>query len=886
VSYDGSHSVPRRTISHYELLDQLGSGGMGVVYKARDLTLDRFVALKILPAEFAVNGDRRARFIREAKAASALNHPGIVTVHEINTETDPPFIVLEYVDGKPLSEILHERRLKLSESLEIALEICEALRVAHAAGIVHRDLKPANIMVASSGRVKLLDFGLAKMVISRSAAAEDPTRTLEAATEEGSILGTASYMSPEQAQAAPVDRRSDIFSFGAVLYEMITGRRAFEGKNTISTIAAIVHQDPKPVRELAVECPVELERIVARCLKKDPARRFQGVEDLAVALTEVNEELRASPATSAGSSGKRSRGPLLWTAAVLAVIAAGAGVWFALRTRPIVPIVLTPLTSYPGSEQHPTFSPDGSQVAFSWDGEQQNNFDIYVVLASGGPPRRLTTDPAPDTAPAWSPDGRQIAFIRNPGPTGAVLLVSALGGAETKLADTSGTYACWTPDGKFIGMSRPFAPGRPAGISAVSIATGEERTVTSAPAGRSDDQCAVSPDGKQVVFARRGVYVASLEGNNERALTRDDVHVAGLAWTPDGAEVIASIAEPGSYRGRLVRLGVRNNAPPSVLEWAEDASDPSFARAPGKPPFRLVYQKSIIDPNLWVYDVTPDEAGPTPSRARVVAPSTRWEIDPQFSPDGRRLAFASDRSGHLSIYVTGADGSNAVELTGNLGCTAGSPRWSPDGSTLAFDCSQQDAAIYTVPSAGGPTRRRVADGTQPSWSGDGRWIYFGSRRSGRSEIWKVAANGGDPVPVTFQGGRETFESQDGKSLYYTKDKQPGLWMMPISGGNEAQLLASVETYRWARTEKGIYFADPNRLPVLNFSYVVTSSQACNVNFYDFKTRRSSIVLKLERGLVPDTGALSATPDGRKLVTVQFESAGSDLVLVDSFPGRK
>jgi serine/threonine protein kinase/Tol biopolymer transport system component len=880
--------VPRRTISHYELLEKLGSGGMGVVYKARDLTLDRFVALKVLPAEFAVNSDRRARFVREAKAASALNHPGIVTVHEVNTETDPPFIVLEYVEGKPLSEILHERRLKLPETLEIALEICEALRVAHAAGIVHRDLKPGNIMVASSGRVKLLDFGLAKMVIARAPAADDTTRSLETPTEEGTILGTASYMSPEQAQAAPVDRRSDIFSFGAVLYEMITGRRAFGGKNTISTIAAIVHQDPRPLRELAVECPAELERIVARCLKKDPARRFQGVEDLAVALTEAREELLASPGITAGASGKRSRRPLIWTAALLAVIAAGAAVWFALRSRPTAPIVLTPLTSYPGSEQHPTFSPDGTQVAFSWDGERQDNFDVYVVLASGGAPRRLTTDPAPDTAPAWSPDGRQIAFIRNAGPNGAVFLVSALGSAETKLADTSGTSVCWAPDGKFIGISRPAASGRPAGISAVSIATGEERFVTHPPPHESDDQCAVAPDGKQIAFARTGanaeaVYLSSLDRNNERALTQEENRITGLAWTPDSAEVIASLVQPGSWRARLVRLGVRNSARPSVLEWTEDATDPSFARVPGTQPFRFVFQKNIMDTNLWAYNLMPDEAGPVPSRREVVAPSTRWEVDPQFSPDGRRVAFASDRSGHLSIYLTGADGSNVVELTGSLGCTAGSPRWSPDGSMLAFDCRfQQGFGIYTVAAAGGPARRRAADGVLPSWSGDGNWIYFGSGRSGRLEIWKVAANGGDPAQVTFQGGREAFESQDRKSLFYTKDEQPGLWMMPTSGGNEALLLSSVETYWWARAEKGIYFADPNRRSVSNY---MATTQERNVNFYDFKTRRTSTVLKLERGL-PDTGSLTVTSDGRKLVTVQLENAGSDLVLVDSFPGRK
>jgi Tol biopolymer transport system component/predicted Ser/Thr protein kinase len=881
-------SVPRRTISHYELLDQLGSGGMGVVYKARDLTLDRFVALKILPAEFAVNGDRRARFIREAKAASALNHPGIVTVHEINTETDPPFIVLEYVDGKPLSEILRARRLKLPESLEIALEICEALRVAHAAGIVHRDLKPANIMVASSGRVKLLDFGLAKMVISRSAAAEDSTRTLEAATEEGSILGTASYMSPEQAQAASVDRRSDIFSFGAVLYEMITGRRAFEGKNTISTIAAIVHQDPRPVRELAVECPAELERIVARCLKKDPARRFQDADDLAVALAEVREELLSSAAPVVGVARKHLGRSALFAAASLFVIGATVAGWLALRPRPTAPIVLTPLTSYPGSEQHPTFSPDGTQVAFSWDGERQDNFDIYVVLASGGPPRRLTMAPSPDTAPAWSPDGRQIAFIRNPGPNGAVFLTSALGGGETKLGDTPGMSVCWTPDGKWVGKASPPSSSQGQAITLVSVVTGEQRAVTHARAHESDDQCAISPDGKQIAFSRdtsayEDVYLASLDRNDERALTVEQPDVAGLAWTPDGSEVIASLIRPGSWNSRLVRLSVRHSARPSPLDWAEDATNPSFSQNPSSPPFRLVYQKSITDSNLWVYDLARNEAALAGLRGRIVAPSTRREGTPQFSPDGEKVAFESDRSGHLSVYVAAADGANVLELTPNLGCTAGGPRWSRDGSMLAFDCYQKTKDIYTIPAAGGPARRLAADGAAPSWSGDGRWIYFASGRSGRAEVWKVAPNGGDAVQVTFAGGLEAFESLDGRSLYYTKEK-PGLWTMPLSGGSEAQLLSSVETYRWALTEKGIYFADPNRLPASN--YVVTSSQACNVNFYDFKTRRTSTVLRLERGLVSESGALTVTSDGRKLLAVQLDNAGSDLMLVDSFPGRK
>src|SRR5580765_4188598 len=278
-----------KTISHYRILEKLGEGGMGVVYKARDTHLDRLVALKVLPPEKVADPERKRRFVQEAKAASALNHPNIITIHDIASENDIDFIVMEYVQGKTLDQLIPRKGLRLNETLRFAVQMADALAKAHSAGIIHRDLKPTNVMVTDDGLVKVLDFGLAKLTeVSNSE--EASTRTLRHETDEGTIVGTVSYMSPEQAEGKKVDARSDIFSFGSVLYEMVTGRRAFHGDSKLSTLSAILKEDPNPVSSIVPDVPRDLEKIISRCLRKDAERRFQTMADLRVALEELKEE--------------------------------------------------------------------------------------------------------------------------------------------------------------------------------------------------------------------------------------------------------------------------------------------------------------------------------------------------------------------------------------------------------------------------------------------------------------------------------------------------------------------------------------------------------------------------------------------------------------------
>ena len=394
--------IPAKLL-HYDILAKIGEGGMGVVYKARDRHLDRFVAIKVLNPRWISDPDRRRRFAQEAKAASALNHPNIVTIHDISTDHDVDFIAMEYVEGHTLDHHIGRRGMSPSMALDCAIQTAGALAKAHAAGIVHRDLKPSNIMVTDGGVVKILDFGVAKLIaVDRAAAVADPAGVTHTMTErgqprtaEGRIVGTAAYMSPEQAAGQPVDARSDIFSFGTLLYEMTTGVRAFAGTSTVDTLAALLNSDPKPPSQLSKDVGRDLERIILRCLRKDPAKRFQATADLVVDL----EEIKAATEAAATVSGRpRSFQRTLVISGIVATVAgtglAAGAMWLSRTSRNrLPPPTIDRLTSYPGNETSASLSPDGGHVAFSWNGVNEDNLDIYIKPVGGEASLRLTTDP-------------------------------------------------------------------------------------------------------------------------------------------------------------------------------------------------------------------------------------------------------------------------------------------------------------------------------------------------------------------------------------------------------------------------------------------------------------------------------------------------------------
>jgi Tol biopolymer transport system component/tRNA A-37 threonylcarbamoyl transferase component Bud32 len=869
-------------LSHYDILAKIGGGGMGVVYKARDTHLDRFVAIKTLRAETVSDPARRSRFSREAKAASALNHPGIITIHDIASENGVDFIAMEYIEGKTLDQLIGRKGLSLKDTLNYAIQAADALAKAHEAGIVHRDLKPSNIMV-TDGRVKILDFGVAKLarlepgeyhIDSRTVTA---TATLENArlTKAGKIVGTAAYMSPEQAAGQKVDARSDVFSFGAVLYEMITGVRAFKGDTSVSTLAAVLNLDPKRPSHLVKDIPYNFERIILRCLRKDPARRIQFMADLVLELEEIRTESGTQIAAQAPAR-KRA----LWRAAPVAALALlTTGAWLVWpKTATLPPPTVIPLTTYPGDETSPTFSPDGNQVAFAWNGEKRDNWDIYITWL-GAERLQVTTDPARERAPAWSPDGSQIAFVREQGGQAAIYLTAPLPGSAKKLADLHPvsnadrlhTTLSWFPDGRRLVASELEPDGQTSGIFLIPLDPGDKRRLISNPVSAGTHYFpAVSPNGRMLSYGlcltpfSCDVYKVDLGADfvpkgQPQQLTHQGADLKGIAWAADGRSVIYGSSLGGVGLWRVPISGAR----PERLELASRATGyPAVARAGNK----LAYPAGSTNVDLWKFH-------PGRPPASVIS-STLPEFDAELSPDGNRVVFATDRSGRGNeIWVANADGTGANPLTKATGRAQGSPRWSPDSRRIAFDAQTADGHrdVFVIDVAGGRPQRLTlypSDQVRPSWSRDGKWIYFQSNRTGRAEIWRLPPTGGQAFQVTMEGGSNPMESFDGKTLYY--QKADVVLAKPLAGGPDTVVVSSVHGWDFFPVEGGMY-------------YVVRTNPRLHwfeLRFLNLTTGRSEVLNRFE-----SLGAqgLSVSPDRKTILYAGVAPSGAeDLMLIQNF----
>ncbi len=540
---------------------------------------------------------------------------------------------------------------------------------------------------------------------------------------------------------------------------------------------------------------------------------------------------------------------------------------------------MVPLTAYTGSELYPSFSPDGNQVAFAWNGDKQDNFDIYVKMVGAVTPLRLTTDPAPDDNPAWSPDGRQIAFVRQQADQAVIYLISPLGGPERKLTDfrlARHPSISWSPDGKWLAVAE-LEPQGVNGIFLIPVEQGEERRVTSNPV--SFDHCpAFSPDGRFVAYAScSGLYscdVHLLELGPDflpkappRRLTHQGVFILGIAWTADGQSLVYAASRDAGVNPYLWRVPISGTAKPERLELAgPQVRHPAISRV-GK---RLVYVHGGLDTDIWKFEA----GGP----ASNFISSTLRDDNPQFSPDGKRIAFASSRSGGGNeIWVCNQDGTNPVQLTNGLGRHQGTPRWSPDGRWIVFDSQGEDGHwdIYVIDAAGGQPRHMTqypSDEHGPSWSRDGKWIYFASNRSGKNEIWRIPAAGGEAVQVTDNGGYTAFESWDAKTLYctkYTGSMSSGpLFAKPLAGGPERQILDSVVSRAFFPVEGGIYHIAQ-----------ADKDGAYPLQFFDFATGRSRVLTRIEGQ--PNLG-LTVSPDRKTALFTVGKPINYDLMLIENF----
>src|SRR4030095_5142315 len=571
------------SIRHYRVMRAIGTGGMGEVYLAEDKRLGRKVAIKLLHSSVATQTNRLRRFEREARAASALNHPNLCTIYEVGEMEDgQPYIVMEYIEGMTLRQRMNHGQMLLPEVLDIATQVGSALTAAHQAGIVHRDVKPENITLRPDGIVKVLDFGLAKLTEQRRDTDSTMPTQIRTQTETGMIMGTVRYMSPEQARGYPVDARTDIWSLGVVIYEMTAGLVPFDGATNTDVVVSVLEREPAPLMDHLPQVPPELDRIVTKALRKNREQRYRTIKDLCLDLKNLARELKLKGTTPSATEFEgaqtikldritKDEGGLrgvLHTSPAHAnftshltgatkpyqrlVTLALVGVAFvtilmftfwspALRkflqnrrdntSTSAFPLRVVPFTSFLGREDHADFSPDGNEIAFVWGGEKSDNPDVYVKSLSGERPLRITSDPAIDILPAWSPNGQKIAFVRIAEGRFTVYTVPSLGnGAERKLLTLSAPTQkiSWSPDGKFIAVSDKDAGHESAAVFLFSPDTGEKHRLTSPPANIYGDFCPTfSPDGQSLAFIRAtsqitaDVYVMRAAGGEAKQLTTD-----------------------------------------------------------------------------------------------------------------------------------------------------------------------------------------------------------------------------------------------------------------------------------------------------------------------------------------------------------------------------
>ena len=771
---------PGTRIGPYEIIAPLAAGGMGEVYRARDTKLGRDVALKLLPPVFSTDSDRVARFEREARLLAALNHPHIGAIYGFENADNTPALVLELVEGDTLEDRLRLGPLPLPEALALAQQIADALDAAHRAGIIHRDLKPSNIKVRPDGAVKVLDFGLAKDLaaeVSGPDSSESPT--IVGATMVGVILGTAAYMSPEQARGKPIDKRTDIWAFGCVLFEMLTGSSAFGREAVTDTLAAVVRAEPE-WRSLPADIPDSIRRLLARCLQKDERRRLHDIADARIEL----EETMAAPPEPATVPTPRRWSRAVFAALLLGIVSLLVFLW-AVRHRSEKTAAkpspadtrITRLTDIPGLAESPAMSPDGKSVAFTAGvgGKRQ----VFVQLIAGGAPLQITRDAVDHESPRWSPDSSSILYFSpaTPGTVqGSIWEIPALGGAPRRVVNSVGGADVSRTDGR---------------LALFRLAKEGLQLVTAPPDGSRFDVVADfvpvtyylfprwSPDGRWIAFQRGDsirfdIFVAPATGGGPRQLTHDNDMINGFAWLPDSTGILYSSSRGGTMPYlptlNLWKVDLRDGSVRQVTSGETSYMSPDISSSGA-----VLVSRMKVQTDIWKFPV---EGRPADNvhRAIRVTRQTGEVLTPTASPDDKEVAFLSDSGGHANLWVVNTESGARRQITDERDpkVAIGVPVWSPDGNTIAFVSSRGNQGltfgVWLVDSDGSNLRNLVNPGLGPAWSPDGRWLYYSTRGGAAATVLKkVRVDGGPAVTVRTEPLRNVIGLY-GTTLYYTFER--------------------------------------------------------------------------------------------------------------------
>jgi Tol biopolymer transport system component/tRNA A-37 threonylcarbamoyl transferase component Bud32 len=852
---------------------------MGEVYRARDERLGREVAVKVLSPRLAREARTLRRFAREARAVGALNHPNVLDIHDVGEHEGTPYVVSELLEGQTLRELL-QARLTVHKAIEIGVQVARGLAAAHDKGVVHRDLKPANVFVARDGHVKILDFGLARLLGAREGGAADGD-TAPTVSDGEAAAGTIGYMAPEQVRGQPVDARADVFALGVVLYEMLAGAPPFRGESAVDTQSAVLHADPPPIAARRPGVPPVLEALVRRSLEKRPEERFQSARDLAFALESV--------LTGEGSSG-RSRPPVrpvrrtwrgwgrlaLGAGAVAALAAAALAGRALLPRRPAVadPSRLAPrqVTAEPGAEADPALAPDGSLVAYVVAGAK--GADLWLKDVRGGPELRLTDDAAADSLPAWFPDGSALAFVSTRDGREGIWKVHRLGGPPSPLLPDALDPAV-SPDARRLAFVRR-APSGHTRVGVVEIARPETaRLVT----GDGDGDPlwdhrfpAWSPDGRWLCYSDvQNLWLVPADGGPARPLTREHTRDAHPAFAPDGRHVYYSSGREGTHAIWRVTL---DGAPPQRITFGTGPETHPSLASTGT---RLAYTTYSAQPDLALVDRLTGEKVQLPRPGPVEAPA--------FLPDGRGVVYGCRCDNEWDLWVQplerGRPAGAPRRLTEQAGAEAVAAP-TPDGRWIAY-CRvlREERKLFVVPAGGGVPRPLVdhpSNGIQPAWAPDGTWLAFVSDRDGRQHVYVAPARDGALAgpPVRLTGGEATDNlpawSPDGRHLAFVREEgeDAEAFVVPATPPAVARRLTRGARARCARFEP-----DGRALLVSGW----WGGRAVTLMRVPLEAGRPEpLPHPVELGDTPDAILFNLSPDGRWVVFDERKPRGHVWVL--------
>jgi len=890
-------------VGSYEIAAQLGVGGMGEVFRARDTRLNRDVAIKVLPKDFAANPDRLRRFEQEAKTLAALNHPNILTIHDAGVHAGAPYLIGELLQGKTLREEMNGAALSVRKATEYALQIAHGLAAAHGKGVIHRDLKPENIFVTKDGRVKILDFGLAKLGHPGTRSTASPTEKIGDGresvqtiridadaiintTEPGMVLGTPAYMSPEQVRGEPADHRADVFAFGVVLYEMLSGTRAFRRDTPVASMNAVLSEEPPELSTTNPDIPTGLERIVRRCLEKQPDGRFQSARDLAFAIDLASHSSGSRASSRSDTNRKSSQARRLVAGIVLSLLVLVAGIAVSKRGSQASPSTAPSIRylTYSGRDYSPAASMDGKRVCFSSDRDGIKR--IWIKEIASGLESPLTA--GPDDFPRFSCDGSTILFARAGGSEPSLYRVPVIGGEPSKVLNDA-QFGDWSPDGGRIAFVRWPEDGSSA-VGIAGVDGSAERIIYRIP----DRRCSAprwSSDGRSlaVTISDRGLAqalaVIDLESGKARSLPAAHPYnlLSGVTWDASGKYLLWAQAESSSASSvgstaALFRQDVRSGVFKKLL-WS-----PVHARVLDMlPNGNLLLDSRSSRENLKEFSIKPGGAAP---ESLTLGNST--DRQPCYSPDGEEIVFSSNRTGNLEIWSRSRKTRIVRRLTDHP-ADDWDPGFSPDGKHLIWSSERSgNLEIWMANADGSAPRQITRDGfaaENPTMTRDARWIVYGSADPKAAGIWKIHPDGTGTtrlVKGSTLGNAEV--SPDGKYAAYIENKRvalPSVKFVEIETGAPVPFKIQVPMIR----ETSVFIGRTRWMPDGKRVVFVGQNEAGVTGLFeqDFVSGRDTIATRRPLiGFDPENSAESfgISPDGQFITIATWEQFFSIMVTED------